>query len=478
MSRVAPNSRSIWLGMAMMWATAGASAAAWTLGWSMPVAIGATCACAAAGTWALLASVRARANGEREDVERQLRSIAAEVEVEGIDAKGSPGGTLDAGEGGLASLAAAVAERVRASVPATRARAMNLAAILDALHEPVLVTDTNGRVVIGNREVDEFFQMRRGGIMGRGIEDLFTQSDALRLHANAVGGALGAGQVRFATPAGTRIYEMIAAPVELAGVSGDSGATTRGVVVTLRDVTDLATAVQLKTEFVANASHELRTPLASIKGAIETLRDGAIDDAPMAARLTEMISTNVVRLEELVRDLMDLSRLESPEAPVHFERVDVQALCQSVVSMSEAACKERQLTIDARVDVAVREVVTDRQLLQLVLQNLIDNATKFAYEGTTIRVEGEALAGGGVRWRVIDRGIGIPINQQQRIFERFYQVDSARSGGAKRRGTGLGLAIVKHAVKRLGGTIGVQSVWKQGTTMEVELPPRVPSVEP
>ncbi len=476
MARGTLNSRSAWLGVALVWATAGVGGVAWALGWSMPMAVGAACACAAAGTLMLLGGARSTGEAGSEVIERQLRSMEAVLGVE--DAPGT--GARDTGQGRmggeLPALAAAVAERVRVWVPATRARAANLSAILDALHEPVLVTDGGGRVVIGNREADEFFGARLGGVLGRGVEDLFTQADALRLHASALGGRLGVTQVRFVTPAGTRIHEMIAAPVALADESGAAW-EARGVVVTLRDVTDLAMAVQLKTEFVANASHELRTPLSSIKGAVETLRDGAVDDPSMASRLTEMIATNVGRLEELVRDLMDLSRLESPEAPVQFERVDLAAICGGVASMFETTCRERRLSIDVRVKEGVREITSDRQLLHLVLQNLVDNATKFAYEGTTVVVECDAIEGGGVRLRVSDRGIGIPINQQQRIFERFYQVDGARTGGVKRRGTGLGLAIVKHAVKRLGGTIGVQSVWKQGTTMEVELPARSPGGE-
>jgi signal transduction histidine kinase len=104
-----------------------------------------------------------------------------------------------------------------------------------------------------------------------------------------------------------------------------------------------------------------------------------------------------------------------------------------------------------------------------VVRNLIDNATKFAYERTAVVVSVERLGPAGIRIRVSDQGVGIPLGQQQRIFERFYQVDPSRAGFAVRRGTGLGLAIVKHAVKLLGGNIGVESVWKQGTTMTVEL---------
>lgn len=457
------------------WVVAGVCALAWWMGWSAIVPMVATVCSAIVVSVVVGRRFEPSSRGDLEKIGSELDSALDQL-TPGVNAAG---GAVRSGRdlAELAAIAGSVAERVRERVTASEARASGLASVLDALHEPVLVTNERGIVILRNREAEEFFQTLRGGLEGRSIEDLFTQADALRLHASAMSGVFAAGQVRFASASGVRVYEMVAAPVELAGDASRGVPSTRGVVLTLRDVTDLAMAVQLKTEFVANASHELRTPLSSIKGAVETLRDGALEDPPMAARLMEMIATNVVRLEELVRDLMDLSRLESPEAPLQVERIDLEALCQAMAKLFESVCGERRLAIEVRVEEAVRWVQSDRQLLQLVLQNLIDNATKFAFEGTTIRVECGVMGAGGVRLRVSDQGIGIPINQQQRIFERFFQVDSARAGGVKRRGTGLGLAIVKHAVKRLNGTIAVQSVWKQGTTMEVELP-ALPSTDP
>jgi two-component system, OmpR family, phosphate regulon sensor histidine kinase PhoR len=188
-----------------------------------------------------------------------------------------------------------------------------------------------------------------------------------------------------------------------------------------------------------------------------------------------MLSGNVARLEEMVRDLLDLSRLESPEAALRIEPAPGSELARGLSEDFSNACRQRSLTLVFDLDPALERVRTDRKLLGLILSNLIDNATKFAFEGTEIRVVGRPLApqnGGlaGVRLEVIDRGVGIPLNQQSRVFERYYQVDQARDGGRIRRGTGLGLAIVKHAVRRLGGTIRVNSVWQQGTTMVVELP--------
>jgi two-component system phosphate regulon sensor histidine kinase PhoR len=254
------------------------------------------------------------------------------------------------------------------------------------------------------------------------------------------------------------------------------------VVITLRDVTELATAVQLKTDFVANASHELRTPLSSIRAAVETLAEQAKDDPASLDWLIGKIATNVGRLEEMTRDLLDLARLESPEVPVEIVAVSAAELAESLTEVFDAACRERRLTLRFDLDPALRHLRTDPRLLTLILKNLVDNATKFAFEGTTILVAGRALRPDGrigaveagpllsARFEVTDQGVGIPIEQQARIFERFYQVDTSRAGLKPKRGTGLGLAIVKHAVKALGGNVGVRSVWQQGTTITVELP--------
>jgi two-component system phosphate regulon sensor histidine kinase PhoR len=245
--------------------------------------------------------------------------------------------------------------------------------------------------------------------------------------------------------------------------------------VTLRDITEQATALQLKTDFVANASHELRTPLASIKTAAETLADLGDESPAMRSRLVSMIASNAARLEELSRDLLDLSSLESVETKSAMDRIDVLEIARDLHDLFETACAERRIALEFDLDDRLRSVWTDGRLLRLVLRNLIDNAIKFAYEDTAVRVRGVVVNAGpaerdAARFEVIDLGIGIPLAQQQRVFERFFQVDAARSGSPRRRGTGLGLAIVKHALRAIGGTIQVKSVWQQGTTMTVVLP--------
>ena len=248
----------------------------------------------------------------------------------------------------------------------------------------------------------------------------------------------------------------------------------------MRDITELAGAMQLKTDFVANASHELRTPISAIRAAADTLEAAGSDEA-MRERLIGMIQNHVTQLDELVRDLLDLSKLESAEAPVAAKPFALSELADDLATMYADACERRSVSLSFDFEPALERMVTDRRLLMLIAKNLVENATKYAREQTTIRVTAKAMpdeATGtlGMELRVAARGQGIPIAQQQRVFERFFQVDSARTGIGP-RGTGLGLAIVKHAAKLLEGTVEVDSVWGQGTTMIVRIPACVASAE-
>lgn len=366
-----------------------------------------------------------------------------------------------------------------AHVAAIEARLAGTARLLDAADAPIVATDERGRVTYCNRSAEGLIGVRADRLVGRAIDEAFTQADLLRLHASARAGRAGVGRVRIARPDSAGVFDAAAVPLEEERTDPDA---PRAVVMTLRDVTELSRSVQVKSDFVANASHELRTPIAALRIAVETLLGGAADDPAMRTRLLGVIESHTIRLEEMVRDLMDLSRLESPDVPVRAEAVPASELRDALAPLFEPACRERGLTLAFDFDPTLESMRTDRDLLMLILKNLIDNAVKFAFDNTEVRVEGRAVdAEGGrrgtnrtARFEVIDRGIGIPLSQQQRIFERFYQVDPARSGVSPRRGSGLGLAIVKHAVKSLGGTIRVQSVWHQGTTMTVELPGVVP----
>lgn len=342
------------------------------------------------------------------------------------------------------------------AVLAAPAQSDRTGAVLSVLDVPVIEISREGLVTIWNPGAARLLAVRPDRAAGRMLADVLAYPELIDLCRS---GADGQARFRVAGDEGARMVE--------ASVRAVPGG---GVVVALRDVTELSRAVQVKSEFVANASHELRTPITALRMAVETLGAGAIEDPAMRGRLLSTIAGNTARLEEMVRDLLDLSRLESPEVDIRIERVPTAALAEAMAAQFEGVCRERNLTLSCEFDPGLTEISTDRGLVLLILRNLVENATKFAYEDTVVRLTGRAEATGGVTLDVADRGIGIPIQHQQRVFERYYQVDAARTLSTHRRGSGLGLAIVKHAVRRLGGTIRLTSVWKEGTTVTVQLP--------
>lgn len=336
---------------------------------------------------------------------------------------------------------------------------------LETFPDPIIVIDAADVIQMCNEPAGELLELPCNRIVGRSAEQVFTHAELLRIIAQARRSGIVRLQVRISAPTGIQVWEIAAKPARPGG----------DVVLALRDASEEALAMQVKTDFVANASHELRTPIAAIRTAVETLSSLDDEDPAMRKRIMGMIEDNVARLEEMARDLLDLSRLESPEAPLRMLEVRGSELASQMNALFEGVCRERGISLAFEFSPQLESIETDPDLLHLSLRNLIDNATRFAFEGTVVRVVGRPIPGAGgqrpgVRFEVIDRGPGIPLAAQQRIFERYFQIDSARTTTAHRRGSGLGLAIVKHAVRRLGGTVRVHSIWQQGTTMTIELP--------
>lgn len=371
-------------------------------------------------------------------------------------------------------------EGVESHEQSERERALSelLRGVIDSADIPIIVSDADGLLVTSNTKAGKVLgvshQMR-----GRRFDELFTQKALNELETLARGGEPGHARATIPIRGEMRDFDIAADPLPRAS----------GAVLIFRDITELSRAVTLKADFAANASHELRTPIASIKGAAETLMGPAKDDPRMLSRLIEMISSNASRLELLARDLLDLSKLEAEDLPVDLRCVHLPPLVESVFAEFSPQAQRRDIRLVSDLDV-VETIHSDPSLIKLMLRNLVSNAIKFAHEGTSVRViarvdqvpidravsppDGLRPADGGLVLAVKDKGVGIPLEHQQRVFERFYQVDEARSGSAAKRGTGLGLAIVKHAAKRLGGAVSLESVYQSGTTITIELPRCVP----
>jgi len=343
--------------------------------------------------------------------------------------------------------------------PAPNPRLVELNELVEAIGDPVIAASPDGVVVLANTHASNMLGLAKP-LAGRHVEEVVTKAELLDRFSRGRRGESWRGSVRLPTPGSIKVCDVSIVPL--------STLAPAGVVATLRDITELDGALQLKTDFVANASHELRTPIAAIKGAAETLMLAA-DDEAMRTKLVGMIQSHVNRLEDMVSDLLDLSKLESEAMAIQTKPIGMQDLAAELSQLLYELCQTRSVELTFDIDPAVATICTDKRLLVLIVKNLLENAAKFTAEETTVSLHATKVSGTeSCQIRVTDHGPGIPLSQQQRVFERFYQVDPARSG--TQRGTGLGLAIVKHAVRLLDGEIDIESVWHRGTTMVITLP--------
>ncbi len=241
-----------------------------------------------------------------------------------------------------------------------------------------------------------------------------------------------------------------------------------GAVVVLNDVTRLRRLEQVRRDFVANVSHELRTPITSIKGFVETLLDGALENADDARHFLEIVAKQSDRLNAILGDLLTLSRIEDGEekTTIALEVLSIGDVLEAAMQLcaKKAAAKEIAIRIDCDPDLKAR---INPALLEQAAANLIDNAVKYSPAGSSIHVR--AFQRGEVVISVEDRGCGIAAEHLPRIFERFYRVDKARSRALG--GTGLGLAIVNHIITAHGGRVTVESAPGAGSTFSIYLPP-------
>lgn len=229
----------------------------------------------------------------------------------------------------------------------------------------------------------------------------------------------------------------------------------------LQDITEEKRVETIKKDFVANVSHELRTPLASIKGYSETLLDGGMDDKETLKEFLRIIDRHATRMARLIDDLLVLSRLESHQMPIVASPMDIKELVHATATGFEKQARDKGIVLSMEIPDRLPRVLGDRDRLEQVVVNLLDNAIKYTTTGGSVSVSA-CKNGADVRVDIVDTGIGIPKDDIPRIFERFYRVDKARS--RELGGTGLGLAIVKHIIQGHNGRLQVDSIPGKGST--------------
>jgi two-component system, OmpR family, phosphate regulon sensor histidine kinase PhoR len=367
------------------------------------------------------------------------------------------------GSGEIATLADALnrtAVALREQIGRLKDEQAKVRTILDGMAEGVVALDERGRLLLLNPAARTMFGIENGIAEGRSLVEVIRQKGLLDLVDEIrTAGASARHELELGPPV-NRVVAAGGAPLGL-------GPGTAGVLLVLHDVTELRRLERVRSEFVANVSHELRTPLTCIKGYLETLLDGALDDRVHARRFLEVAGTHAERLDRLIDDLLELSNIESGRVTLTPMRLDLGDVVASVAAMFEGRTAQSRQTLERAVSAGVT-VRADRDRLVQILVNLVDNAVKFTSEGGWIRIESGPSPRRMVEVRVRDSGIGIPSTDLPRITERFYRVDKTRS--REIGGTGLGLAIVKHLVQAHGGELRIASELGHGTIVSFTLP--------
>jgi len=326
------------------------------------------------------------------------------------------------------------------------------AAILGSMVEGVAVVSGDERILYCNQAFEQILELPQGSSQGKKLVEGLRQAELVTAVRQVLpGGDEVTGEVEVGTVR-RRSFSVTAAPVRAAGASS--------AVLVLHDITELRRLERVRRDFVANVSHEFKTPLTAIQGFAETLLGGALDDKANRKRFMEIIREHAQRLARLTDDLLKLSRIEAGRLELESRPVSVAALVNGCVETARLKAESKGLRLTVGLPEDLPAVRGDAVQLGEVLQNLIDNALQYTPPGGRIDVTAYSN-GHEVIFTVADTGIGIPEADLERIFERFYRVDAARSREAG--GTGLGLSIARHIVDAHGGRIWVESAVGQGS---------------
>jgi len=361
--------------------------------------------------------------------------------------------------GNLAATLNSMAEDLQEKIKEIQTQNQKLSVVSNSMVEGVIVVDKSAHIVSLNPTIERIFNVSKEAAIGKFFLEVIRNNEISDVIQRVLSEKTSlSGEINLVLPI-RGIFRFNAAPIF-------DNNQIDGCLIVLHDITEIRRLETMRRDFVANVSHELKTPLTSIKGFVETLLEGALEDKENSRSFLNIIHLNAERLNNLVNDLLSLSEIESKEIKLKKTGFTLRGRFEEIIRGFSSQIEKRNLTILNELGQEL-VVFADQDKLDQVITNLLDNAIKFNKDKGTVRIY-SSLENNMARITIEDTGIGIPEKDVLRIFERFYRVDKARS--REMGGTGLGLSIVKHLVELHGGIVGVQSTEGLGSTFFFTLP--------
>lgn len=335
--------------------------------------------------------------------------------------------------------------------------------LLDNLIDAVIGIDKQGKIRIFNPMASQLFNIPEKDALEKKIWDVFRVTDFTRALIGIVKESGSTSKEQVILFPGERVFLSQLIPVRT------EDGRIQGAVAILKDMTTIRQMEQDMTQFVANVSHELKVPLTSIKGFVETLLEGAYADGPVCRKFLQIINEETNRLARLIVSLLNVSSGPAQERPLELKPLELGRLLGGIVDLLKPIAAQKNLALEMDVPDDLPIVPADEDKIKQVIVNLLDNAIKFTgiLKKGSVRVE-VTKERKGVRVKVCDTGIGIPPEEHEKIFERFYRVKEGPA--AELGGTGLGLSISKQIVEAHGGAIALESAPEKGSTFSFLLP--------
>ena len=396
-----------------------------------------------------------------EDMKKGARRLARGETSQPIRIKDS---TMSAEMAELARSLNEMARQINQRIQTISRQRNELEAVFSSMTEAVVAIDAEECIIRMNRAATHLFGLDQKAVKGKSIEGLIRNPDLLRLIRSGLDTDNPTEEeINFFD--GSHHITLQARAVAL----HDSENVSIGVLVVMTDVTRLNRLENLRRDFVANVSHELKTPITAIRGYVETILEGALDNREDTRRFLEIVKRQTTRLEAIIDDLLTLSRIEdrASKDDIKLARMRIRPVLEAALQTCSVKAQENNVTVDIDCHESL-EARINQPLLEQAVINLLSNAITYSPAGSTVWLRArKSTDNEGVEISVADQGIGIAREHQERLFERFYRCDRARS--REQGGTGLGLAIVKHIAQSHGGSVTVNSSPGRGSVFTLKL---------